>query len=132
MARRQRKERRTFEDLELRFRRAQDVGEWWQAVCDAGKGLDFAWVSLMSRDGDGNLDTRVWRGTAPSPSTPIVTMSLPVKKANSPVRMEFEVAIAVDESLESAGRRGALFSRLIDEHGSVVSDSAACAVAPAE
>jgi len=132
MARRQRKERRTFEDLELRFRRAQDVGEWWQAVCDAGKGLDFAWVSLMSRDGDGNLDTRVWRGTAPSPSTPIVTMSLPVKKANSPVRMEFEVAIAVDESLESAGRRGALFSRLIDEHGSVVSVSAACAVAPAE
>ncbi len=133
MACRQRKERRTFEDLELRFRRAQDTSEWWQAVCDAGKGLDFAWVSLMVRDKEGNLDTRVWRGgrSSPPPSR-IVTMNLPIREGNAQTTMEFEVAIAVDESLESAGRRGALFSRLIDKHRPARSEPVVCGVGAAE
>ncbi len=120
LAREQKQERRTFEDLELRFRRAQDGREWWQAVCDAGKGFDFAWVSVRIRDKDGNLDTRIWRGGQKvRPQSRVVTMSLPAKAVNEQTTMEFEVAIAADASLESAGRRGALFSRLIDEHSTV-------------
>ena len=128
LAREQKQERRTFEDLELRFRRAQDGREWWQAVCDAGKGFDFAWVSVMIKDKDGNLDTRIWRGGQNAlPQSRVVTMSLPVKAVNEQTTMEFEVAIAADESLESAGRRGALFSRLIDEHSPTSVEPAAFA-----
>ncbi len=117
LARQQKQEQRTFEDLELRFRRARDWREWWQAVCDAGQGLHFAWVSVMVRDKDGNLDTRIWRcGQAPRASSQIVTMNLPVRDANAQTTMEFEVAITAEDSLESAGRRGALFSRLIENH----------------
>jgi UDP-GlcNAc:undecaprenyl-phosphate GlcNAc-1-phosphate transferase len=125
----QRKEQRTFEDLELQFRRVQDRREWWQAVCEAGKGLDFAWVSLMSRDDEGNLDTQVWRASSLSAASRIVTMSLPVKGVDTKTAMEFEVAIAVNQTLESAGRRGALFSRLIDKHGPIQSTPVARAAA---
>ncbi len=132
-ARRQKQERRTFEDLELRFRRAQDGREWWQAVCDAGKGLGFAWVSLMIKDKDGNLDTRVWQGgQKPQAHSRIVTMSLPVKDVRAETVMEFEVAIATEESLESAGRRGALFSRLIDKHRPLHVEAEACAAVPSK
>jgi hypothetical protein len=53
-------------------------------------------------------------------------MNVPVPKAQ--VRnhglsgaMEFEIAILVNGSLESAGHRATLFSRLIDEHNVVSS-----------
>lgn len=116
LARREKQERRVFEDLQLRFRRAQSPGEWWQAVCDAGQGLGFAWVSMTARYDDGRLDTRVWRGTRPlSAVTNLVTMSLPAAVVDRGISVEFEIAIVADESLESAGRRGALFSRLMDE-----------------
>ncbi len=125
LTRQQKREQRTFEELELRFRRARDRREWWQAVCDAGQGLNFAWVSVMIRDKDGNLDTRVWRdGRVPQPSALIVTMSLPVRDANAQTTMEFEIAITAEESLESAGRRGALFSRLVENHRSVRTEAA--------
>ncbi len=128
LARRQKREQRTFEELELRFRRAQDGREWWEAVCDAGRGLDFAWVSVMIKDKDGNLDTRVWRGGRMTPpQSRVVTMNLPVRDLSEQTTMEFEVAIAADESLESAGRRGALFSRLIDTHKPVRVESPAVA-----
>lgn len=131
LARRQKQEQRTFEELELRFRRARDGREWWQAVCDAGKGFGFAWVSLMIKDKDGNLDTRIWRGgQEPRSQSRIVTMSLPVRDVRAETMMEFEVAIAADESLESAGRRGALFSRLIDKHRPAQVKPLVCAAIP--
>ena len=116
LARREKQERRVFEDLQLRFRRAQTPGQWWQAVCDAGQGLGFAWVSMTVRCDDGRLDTRVWRGRRPlSGTASLVTMGLPIATRDRRTSVECEIAIVVDESLESAGRRGALFSRLMDE-----------------
>lgn len=123
---REKQERRAFEDLQLRFRRARSPKEWWQAVCDAGEGLKFAWVSVTITHADGQLETRVWRGrTTVSENANIATMSFPVKDVATETRVEFEIAIATDESLESAGRRGALFSRLVDEYGLVPGAAAA-------
>jgi len=120
VARREKQERRIFEDLQLRFRRAHDREEWWKAVCDAGTGLDFAWVSLTLADEEGNVDTRVWRGTAVGGNgSRVVTMSFPVKDKRTQKLVEFEVAITANASLEAAGRRGVLFNRLIDEYGPV-------------
>ncbi len=44
-------------------------------------------------------------------------MSFPVKDTRTQNLVEFEVAITANASLESAGRRGVLFNRLIDEYG---------------
>ncbi|UCD50463.1 MAG: undecaprenyl/decaprenyl-phosphate alpha-N-acetylglucosaminyl 1-phosphate transferase [Phycisphaerales bacterium] len=124
---REKQERRAFEDLQLRFRRARNPKEWWQAVCDAGAGLNFAWVSLTASDAGGQLETKIWRGTRAIPEKPrIVTMSFPVRDSTTETLLEFEIAIVTEESLESAGRRGALFSRLVDEYGLVSEAVAGC------
>lgn len=115
--RRHKREQRAFEDLQLSFRRVHDRGEWWLAVCDAARRLDFVWVSLTTRDPEGNIDTEVWRETEDVPrDSRIVVMNLPLRDFGSRTLMEFEIAIAADGSLESASHRGALFSRLVDEH----------------
>jgi len=119
-ARREKQERRTFEELQLRFRRTRDQAEWWQAICDASSGLGFAQVSLTARDDNGGLDTRIWRAKDTGPTAAdVVTISLPVKTADAGISLEFEIAIAADGSLETAARRGTLFSRLIDEYAVV-------------
>lgn len=113
---REKREQRTFEDLQLSFRRVCGWKEWWSAVCDAARRLDFVWVSLTTRDDEGNTNTDIWRGTEETPSDlRVVVMSLPLTDARGRTVMEFEIAIAARESLESAGHRGALFSRLVDE-----------------
>jgi len=126
-ARREKQERRAFEEVQLRFRRANEPGEWWQAICDAGQGLDCAWVSLTAKDTSGRLDTRVWRSTSATlEMSHVVTMNFPVKDVNTGTLLEFEIAITANESLESASRRGALFSRLVDEYGLAEEAMATC------
>jgi len=127
LACREKQDRRAFEDLQLRFRRARNPKEWWQAVCDAGAGLQFAWVSVTITHADGELETRIWRGDATvSEKADIATMGFPVKNLATGTLLEFEIAITTDGSLESAGRRGALFSRLVDEYGLAPEAIGAC------
>ena len=113
---RQKHERRAFEHLQLRFRRLQDFGDWWKAVCEAADRLDFAWVSLTVTDADGTVETSVWRGpgTATAVSR-LAIMSLPLMDVDNDRTLEFEIAVRVNGSLVSASDRAALFSRLIDE-----------------
>ena len=131
LARREKRERRAFEELQLRFRRVHDPTEWWLAVCDAGRELNLAWVSLTARGEGDEIDTRVWRETTIKPcASDVVTMSFRIKDISTGGSVEFEIAIVADESLESAGRRGALFSRLMDEYGYPRQAMAACRPKP--
>jgi UDP-GlcNAc:undecaprenyl-phosphate GlcNAc-1-phosphate transferase len=114
---RQKREKRTFECLQLQFRQADSLPEWWQAVCEAAQRLDLAWVSLSRRRPDGSADTSVWRGqNAPAKLSGVITLKLPLTDTTDQGRVELEMAIVVDGSLESAGHRATLFSRLIDEY----------------
>jgi UDP-GlcNAc:undecaprenyl-phosphate/decaprenyl-phosphate GlcNAc-1-phosphate transferase len=119
----QKREQRTFEDLQLRFRQTRDDREWWDAVCEAARRLDFDRVSLSMTDARGPTDVEVWRKTDVTPkAVRVVTMNMPLSGtgADSRSRMDIEVAIIVDGSVEAAGRRGVLFGRLIDERCPVV------------
>jgi len=120
---RRRQEQMNFEQAQLYFRNARTFSDWWQAVCEAAKRMDFAWVSLKTKDTDGAERTEVWRlaESGTPDKSDVIVMTVPVPKAQ--VRnhglagaMEFEIAILVNGSLESAGHRATLFSRLIDEH----------------
>jgi len=113
---RERQERQTFEQLQLRFRQVNSEPEKWQAVCEAARRLDLAWVSVHGTDRDGRASTFIWRepGT-PHEHTRIVTVSLPIRDVASGRMVEFEIAVPVNGSLESAHHRVGLFSRLLDE-----------------
>jgi UDP-GlcNAc:undecaprenyl-phosphate/decaprenyl-phosphate GlcNAc-1-phosphate transferase len=109
--------RRTFEELQLRFRQVRNADQWWQAVCDAGEGFKFDSVSLVTTEHDGRERTRKWQRTGSSgEGSRIVTMNLPLSGHNGHKSMECLVTITAEPSLEWAGHKGALFSRLVDEH----------------
>ena len=111
-----RQEQMNFEQAQLYFRNARTFGEWWQAVCEAAQRMDFALVSLKTTDKDGTVRTEVWRPNSGQPSlSDVVIMNVPVRNHSETRAMEFEIAILVNGSLESAGYRGTLFGRLLDE-----------------
>jgi len=113
-SRQERQTRSTFEHLQLRFRQVRDARDWWQAVCQAAGQLDFAWLSVRIVNVNATTNTLVWRGRCPPRySMHIVVMNLPVVIDDR--QMEFEIAVPINESLESATHRAALFGRLMDE-----------------
>jgi UDP-GlcNAc:undecaprenyl-phosphate/decaprenyl-phosphate GlcNAc-1-phosphate transferase len=114
---RQRAERRTFETLQLHFRQLPGDNAWWPAVCEAAEQMDFAWVSLETTHPDGRTDTEIWRPAAQPPAAgpQLLTMRMPLKNGHPDRSYELEFAICVNGSFESAGHRGTLFGRLLDE-----------------
>jgi UDP-GlcNAc:undecaprenyl-phosphate GlcNAc-1-phosphate transferase len=115
-SRRERQERAAFEHLQLRFRQIEDSAQRWGAICEAAQRLELAWVSLRVTGRDGSSSTSIWRRSdTPPKSSRIIIMSLPVEDAWHDSLMEFEIAVLVNGSLESASHRAGLFSRLIEE-----------------
>jgi len=116
IAQRQMQERISFDQAQLHFRNTRTFDEWWQAVCEAAMRMDFAWVSLKTTDKDGTERTEIWRLADAQPDmSDVVIMNIPVRDHPTAGPMEFEIAILVNGSLESASHKATLFSRLIDE-----------------
>jgi len=112
-----RREKVAFEHVQLHFRQARTFAQWWRAVRVAAERLDFAWLSLTTTTPDGDIETCVWRapGLKERPLR-ILTMTMPVGNGRTKTLSEFEVAVLINGSLESAGHRTSLFARLIDEY----------------
>jgi hypothetical protein len=112
---------RSFEEAQLAFRSAHTFDNWLSAVCEAAKQLDFAWLSLKIAKKDGSIDTQVWRIAEGQPDlSDIITMTIPLRDHDEVGPIEFEIAVLVNGSYESAGRRATLFNRLIDEHSTAI------------
>jgi UDP-GlcNAc:undecaprenyl-phosphate GlcNAc-1-phosphate transferase len=106
-----------FEDAQLHFRNAHTFDQWWTAACKAAERLDFAWLSLKSEGEDGTDLTEIWRRSDSKPElSRLVIMTIPLKNNGDKSPLEFEMAISVNGSLESAGHRATLFNRLLDEY----------------
>ncbi len=115
-ARQERQLRETFEDLQLKFRRIRNQTDWRQAAREAAQRLDLAWLSLQTKDADGSVDVFIWRlSSTPSGPQRVITMTLPIDDARRNGRVELEIAVMINDSLELASQRAGLFSRLIDE-----------------
>ena len=116
----QRVQRATFEHAQLRFQQVRDLGQWWQAICEAANQMGFARVSLTRIAGDGHAETECWQAPAAQPTVSrILRMTVPYGSGQEETTQEFEIAICVGDSLEDACRRASLFSRLIDTQGAV-------------
>lgn len=118
--RHERDERRVFEDCQLQFRQAQDEDQWWQAVCQTAARMDFAWMFLRTAYQDGRIEEKPWGVPRTQPDmSRILTIAIPLGNGGGPAGVSclLEVAIRANNSVESAGRRAALFGRLMDENG---------------
>ena len=110
-------EETSFEQAQLYFRNAHTFTQWWDAVCEAAQRMDFAWVSLKTKEPNGTISTEVWRATnLDLDPSKIIVMTVPINGNGTKRFHEFEIAITIKGSYESAGYRATLFNRLIDEY----------------
>jgi len=106
----------SFEEIQLHVRVARDFEQWWSAVCKAAAHMRFAWISVKLAADNGDSHTCVWRpADAPAVPANLTIVRLPMPAAQGPLSVEFELAVPVDGTLESAAHRITLFSRLLDE-----------------
>lgn len=118
LSKQKKQELATFENIELHFRQAEMFDEWWQAVCLAADQMDFASSSLPLVQRDGTKKTLFWeKGNEDIRAEETVKMIVPIHDRRAGPALNLEVKVHANGSLESAGRRVALFTRLMDEHG---------------
>jgi len=116
---REREERKSFEEAALYFRRAATFDQWWQAVSTAAGKMEFWTVDLPLVNRDGTSRALNWRynGHDPAPDPEgLIQVHVPVRDRRSGSSLHLKIELYKNGSLESAGRRVALFTRLIDEH----------------
>ena len=104
-----------FEEIELHFRAVKTFGQWWQTVCLAADKMDFISGSLHLTKRDGTVQTFVWRGSDEKVDLrDVFKMTLPVRDRRIDSALELKIEVRANGSLESAARRGTLFTRLIE------------------
>ena len=116
---REHEERKSFEEAALHFRRAATFEQWWQAVSTAADKMEFWTVDLPLVNRDGTSRALNWRynGHDPDPGPEgLIQVHVPVRDRRSGSSLHLRIELYKNGSLESAGRRVALFTRLIDEH----------------
>ena len=115
----EREERKSFEEAALYFRRAQTFDQWWQAISTAAGKMEFWAVDLPLINRDGTSRDLIWHynGHDPDPGPDgLIQVHVPVRDRRSGSWLRLRIELYKNGSLESAGRRVALFTRLIDEH----------------
>jgi UDP-N-acetylmuramyl pentapeptide phosphotransferase/UDP-N-acetylglucosamine-1-phosphate transferase/glycosyltransferase involved in cell wall biosynthesis len=117
IARETRRYRHAFEEAQLRFRMAVGFDAWWQEVCAAAESLEFVSVTLPLYNRDGTPRVQRWlRPDSGALEGEIARATLPVRQRRAGGPLQAEVQVAAQTSLESAGHRIALFSRLLGEY----------------
>ena len=118
----QRVERQGFEEACLNFNNAETFAQWWQSLKKAGNIFGCATISLSLKTRKGHLRLFVWQheknGNQSIDEAELIHLRIPIKDRRKGGLGRIEVGIPAQErSIESAGRRAALFTRLIEEHG---------------
>ena len=114
-------ERRQFEEAQLHFKDAQTFDQWWKCVCRAAKILDFSRMSLEMATRDNKTQKLAWRKNGNSQDDmdehleDLLSVKVPIADRRRGENPCIDIQILSRGSLESAGRRIALFGRLADE-----------------
>lgn len=119
--RKSRRFRSSFETLQLEFDEAHNFSQWWGTVCAAAERLNFSHLKLpIDSVVDGRQRTLSWShpDEAIAECAQRIDAKLPLPSPDSTGGYtSAELQIPSADSLESAGERLALFSRLMSENG---------------
>jgi len=110
------KEIRSFEAAQLHFRHAETFEQWWHAVSFAAEKLEFSSVNMLLTNRDRTFKLLKWRNDGNTPtSREMLKVDVPVRDRRSGPSLNLKIEVCRDGSLEAAGRKVALFTRLVDE-----------------
>ena len=104
------------EQVQLCFRRSKSFRQWWQAVCVAAGEMGFVRLRLSFQGRDYPSRTLVWERNGEEADAPGPMMKIPIHGAKNNLKASIEVDLSLRDSLESAGRRVALLTRLLEHH----------------
>ncbi len=122
IAQSQRIRRKQFENAQLHLQKAKSFDAWWDCICETAEVLHFAKLSLDVSNGDTKKNHFEW--SIPDKLSPhddqqleeLLQAKIPVasyRTGNHQASVDIEVRQI--NSLESAGQRVALFTRLLEE-----------------
>lgn len=105
-----------FEEMQLQFRSAESFDAWWSGVCLTAAKLDFAMVRLPLIQRDRAETILSWQHPDPVVGDAHrLTAVLPLADRRCGAGLRLQVAVAAHTSLESAGKRLSLFTRLMSD-----------------
>ncbi|MAE69310.1 MAG: hypothetical protein CME06_02450 [Gemmatimonadetes bacterium] len=117
LARDNKETRRVHDRACLTVRAAGDFEQWWQAMCAAGKEMDFVWLSASYQDDAGVEQIIVWRNPSWVPdSGRVLDVRLPAPPWSDVPSLDLQLGVAINGSLETASHRATQFARLVDEY----------------
>jgi len=111
------RQRRDFEDVQLKLRIAEQFDTWWDDLCEAAEKMHFARMDLTVTNRDGRTRVLQWEWSGPpGPNAWRIHVAIPVRQRRHGGPLQLEADLQGDHSLESAAHALELFSRLLDEH----------------
>ncbi|UCC22050.1 MAG: undecaprenyl/decaprenyl-phosphate alpha-N-acetylglucosaminyl 1-phosphate transferase [Planctomycetota bacterium] len=109
-------ERSRFETTQLHFRQVRTFDDWWNVVSYAAKKMDFSSLNMSLTNRDGTPRALLWRQNRDGPDhEELLRVDIPVRDRRAGSSPNLRIEVFKNSSLESAGRRVALFTRLLDE-----------------
>jgi len=116
--RQRKREVESYEQVELYFRRAKTFETWWHAVCFAAEQMDFSHVKLPLTKRDGSQRSLIWeKNDVNIGPEELVEVKVPVRDRRAGKPLQLNVGIVANNSLESAGHRTVLLTRLMERYG---------------
>jgi UDP-N-acetylmuramyl pentapeptide phosphotransferase/UDP-N-acetylglucosamine-1-phosphate transferase len=118
ISREMKEEIKNFEDAQLYFHRADAFNIWWQAVSTAAEKMGIISLSMDIINRDGTERKMIWRQDVENENAEneVLKLNVPIRDRRPGSSLNLKIEVCKNGSLESAGRRIALFTRLIDEH----------------
>ena len=108
---------RDFDKARLYFYQVDTFDCWWLAMQNAAEQMECVWMSLYLQTRDGAKRTILWRRPgADVPDNKLLEITMPLRQRRAQDSLRISFSVRVNGSLEAAGHRAALLSRLIDEH----------------
>lgn len=107
-----------YEQVELYFQQAKSFDTWWHAVCFAADEMDFCRINLPLTNRDGSARNLVWQNEAANADpSKLMQVTVPIQDRREGPSLQLNVGIVINNSLESAGHRTALLTRLMERYG---------------
>jgi len=118
ISREMKEEIKNFEEAQLHFHRADAFNNWWRAVSTAADKMGFISLSMNIINRDGTEREMIWQknNTSKNSDNEVLRLNVPIRDRRPGPSLNLKIEVCKNGSLESAGRRIALFTRLIDEH----------------
>lgn len=118
MARKARIEVREFEDIQLHFRNAADVGGWWDAMSLTAARMGFAQIELKGIDKDATAYDYKWDNGDIGNMNCLIAFDCPLEECRGDDTIKLTVRVSRNSfDFETIGRRLTLLCRLLDEYG---------------